>query len=69
MRTCLPREWIISRFRPMFAPKAGDYPLSSSKRPKILARDLFYMERILEDHSQDTGDGFIVYMYGGDTQD
>ena len=27
------------------------------------------MERILEDHSQDTGDGFIVYMYGGNTQD
>lgn len=27
------------------------------------------MKRILEDHSQDTGDGFIVYMYGGDTQD
>ena len=53
----------------MFAPKAGDYPLSSSKRPKILARDLFYMKRILEDHSQDTGDGFIVYMYGGATQD
>ena len=24
------------------------------------------MKRILEDHSQDTGDGFIVYMYGGD---
>ena len=23
------------------------------------------MKRILEDHSQDTGDGFIVYMYGG----
>ena len=27
------------------------------------------MKRILEDHSQDTGDGFIVYMYGGETQD
>ena len=27
------------------------------------------MKRILEDHSQDTGDGFIVYMYGGNTQD
>lgn len=27
------------------------------------------MKRILEDHSQDTGDGFIVYMYGGGTQD
>lgn len=27
------------------------------------------MKRILEDHSQDAGDGFIVYMYGGDTQD
>lgn len=27
------------------------------------------MKRILEDRSQDTGDGFIVYMYGGDTQD
>lgn len=25
------------------------------------------MTRIAEDHSQDTGDGFIVYMYGGDT--
>lgn len=25
------------------------------------------MTRILEDHSQDTGDGFIVYMYGGET--
>ena len=34
-RTCLPREWIISRFRPMFALKVGDYPLSSSKCPKI----------------------------------
>ena len=22
------------------------------------------MKRILEDHSQDTGDGFIVYIYG-----
>ena len=25
------------------------------------------MTRILEDHSQDTGDGFIVYMYGDET--
>lgn len=25
------------------------------------------MKRILEDHSQDTGDGFIVYMYGDET--
>ena len=24
------------------------------------------MKRILEDHSQDTGDGFIVYIYGGE---
>lgn len=24
------------------------------------------MERIMEDHSQDTGDGFIVYMYGAE---
>ena len=23
------------------------------------------MERVAEDHSQDTGDGFIVYIYGG----
>ena len=22
------------------------------------------MERVAEDHSQDTGDGFIVYIYG-----
>ena len=27
------------------------------------------MKRILEDPSQDTGNGFIVYMYGGNTQD
>ena len=27
------------------------------------------MKRILEDQSQDTCDGFIVYMYGGNTQD
>lgn len=46
-RTCLPREWIISRFRPMSAPKAGDYPLSSSKRPKILARDLPKRDRFI----------------------
>ncbi len=46
-RTCLPREWIISRFRPMFAPKVGDYPLSSSKRPKILARDLPKRDRFI----------------------
>ena len=24
------------------------------------------MERIAENHDQDTGDGFIVYVYGGE---
>lgn len=26
------------------------------------------MERVLESHDQDTGDGFITYVYGGKTR-
>ena len=47
----------------------NDYPLMSDCNTDWQFYEHLNMKRILEDHSQDTGDGFIVYMYGGDNQD
>ena len=40
--------------------------LMSDNQSDYAFYDHLGMERIAEDHSQDTGDGFIVYMYGGE---
>ena len=40
----------------------NDYPLMSDCNSDWQFYEHLNMKRILEDHSQDTGDGFIVYM-------
>lgn len=39
--------------------------LMSDNRSNYHFYDHLGMARIAEDHSQDTGDNFIVYVYGG----